>query len=144
MPTCSQCSSFLAVFNIHFWLRLARLKLTIGSWSFARLWHVSLLRLQSLDVGWFSGQHRGLPVPESIWMLHCCRQFENCVELEGLHCGDAPAAALMQWTVRWGGLRQQCRHYMAFAKTRKRIRNGVLSVYFKIGLKRQVLKFPNL
>ena len=26
-------------------------------------------------------------------------------------------------------------HYMAFAKTQKRIRNGVLSVYFKIGLK---------
>ena len=31
-------------------------------------------------------------------------------------------------------------HYMAFAKTQKRIRSGVFSVYFKIGLKHSSFK----
>ena len=47
VPTCSLCSRFLVVFKRHYWLRLARLKLTLGSCSFSRCWNVSLLRLRT-------------------------------------------------------------------------------------------------
>ena len=51
-PTCSLCHKFLLLFKRHYWLRLAslRLKLTLGSSSFARCWNVSLLRLRTLVV----------------------------------------------------------------------------------------------
>ena len=44
-PTCSLCCS--VVFKRHFLVRLARLKLTIGSCRFTRCWNVSLLRLRT-------------------------------------------------------------------------------------------------
>ena len=47
-PTYSLSSRFLVVFKRHYWLRLARLKMTLVSRCLTRTWNVSLLRLRTL------------------------------------------------------------------------------------------------